>query len=258
MACLLLRGGAGGFSSVVPVSAIEFEDGDEPCGLMGSRALPWRGLPPGGFILPRRVTRETAPREALRLLSAEFAYTRREVLARRVAQARADAPTRPKDSGDARDFLSPATGEPPDGTTLHVYRETALARQLAALSSPEERLFAALDHGSLQGFRAALASGADPDARRHPGALPVLFELAGHGWPEWIEVLLATEGLNPDARDAHGRSASFQPGVLARTFHDCGDGGLMSAPWGQAFRLLLRAELLRRYDVETGELDLFA
>ena len=85
----------------------------------------------------------------------------------------------------------------------------------AAAAAPPDALHRAAQAGDIAGLQAALAGGADVDARDRAG-LTALMAAVGKGYPLLVELLLGA-GADPDVRAPDGATALFMAAVHGHT-----------------------------------------
>src|SRR5690606_38621580 len=90
-----------------------------------------------------------------------------------------------------------------------------LASAPFARAQPDHALLQAVVQGDAAGVSAALAAGADPDARARPGGRTALMMAADRGFAELIPLLLEA-GARIDARSADGWTALMQAAYEGR------------------------------------------
>ena len=216
IAVALMRPEPIGFESVVALKAIAF-DGDHVSNLEGGRALGWKQIERGGFVRPESPQDAQNEMARAKLLSAsvdllKFPYLqqRKKILAEFTSE---DV----NKEDNLKYFLSMRPVQPENNAAEIADR---LLKQYESAVTPNmgltERLRLAYEHRVLPKFRELLQGGADPNVPHPDTGLPVIFQVAAAGEPEWLDALLECDRLNLTVRDNQGMPPSFHAGVAAR------------------------------------------
>ncbi len=192
-----------GFDGIVAISELEYDSNEEIHQLQGHRNAGWGSRFPGELKLAKPLTHATTSVSALRQLLSDPQYHAHD-LTEKLAFPR---PPRPKSSQDNRFFFD-------GGAAIGTDRDTVRRQEWEQGKTPDDKLFIANRLQDIALFKEALSLGADPNARFEDGT-PILLDCAKGGWPDFIEVLLAT-GRCVIELDGRGLPPSYHAGVMVR------------------------------------------
>lgn len=227
---IFLKGEPDGFSSILNVGALTYDDEDRVVALGAWRNAGWKSLGTKEIDVPPLLRSDTPARGVARLHANDPQHYWR-FGAEEIAL---EAPAGAQSPSERRDFHGAAKrGELTEDFVQKLWDEAA---------TPDDKLRVAMDYWDLELFKRALREGGDPNGIPQGFDIPFIHIFARGGRAEWAQAILD----DPRCRitiDNKGLTPSFHAGVLAR--HVAGAPGAddLAKRWGDLHRLLLAREL---------------